>query len=171
MAAPFRAQIIQAIEARLATITAGTLVYTDPGRNIRYRLTPKTVTRSVLPMDQYEPKDDWPLLGIMRWAGSTVAKDMHTGAHGRLVYEHALSLQIRGYVRGDHPILTDAVLAGDLLEDLWADHFACLTVDPTLGGLVDDFGPVGELETDQGALEPDAYFIKPWLARASAELE
>lgn len=142
---------MEAVKARLDGIAQDAALWT----------TPVLVTLSLLDITQYPKElDQGPVLGVVRASGSTYeSESLTTDLHGLVV-------TVWGYVRG-----IDGVPAGEWLERLWDDHRRALLAETlasgaseTLGGLVRDFRPSGELLTDDGGAEPDAWFRQDWLA-------
>jgi hypothetical protein len=139
---PIREMAMAALADRLTTIVAGPVYHTSP-----------TVTRSLLSIDQYKGPTDLPLLGVMRSSGSTFGAVTHD------TWAHAFRVTLWGYVRA-----TAGVLAGTWLERLWQDLRTCVLGDPTLGGRVLQVELDGlPLDTDEGALEPWAWFAQDCL--------
>lgn len=171
MAEPLREQIMAAIAQQLDTISQGLVSY-GGGISVSYFTTP-VVTRSLLWITQYDQPlappamvsqlDQAPVLGVMRASGSLFFRETHVPDPDGAVlgFGHDMRLTVTGYVKG-----TDVLLAGTLIEELWADHINALLVDPRLGGLVKDCVPDGPLDTDDGQLEPLGYFTQDWLVKA-----
>lgn len=159
-APPVLITVMAAMAERLVTIKAGTVVYDDLGVTAEYWLTPATVTRSVLDIDQYRP-EQLPLLGLVRSSWATAQRLSHDDIRG-----HEFVVTLVGYVLGDHDTV-DGIVATDLLAQLYDDARTALMLDRTLGGLVDscDPHPQGRVDTDDGVLEPRALFEEPWLIR------
>jgi hypothetical protein len=134
-----------AMATQLATIIAGATYWT----------TPALVTRALLSIDQYT---SFPVLGVMRASGSALPRV----ERGR-GYRHEFRITVWGYVKE-----TAGVLAGTWLERLWEDHIHCLLADPSLGlgHLLADCRPDGGMDTDDGVLEPVAFFAQDWLVLA-----
>jgi hypothetical protein len=62
---------------------------------------------------------------------------------------------------------TSGVIAGTWAERLFQDHLECLLANPRLGTLArQTITPDGPLDTDDGFLEPLAYFAQDWLIHA-----
>jgi hypothetical protein len=139
---PLRERVMAAMATQLGTIVAGST----------YWVTPVLVTRALLSIKQYAA---FPVLGVMRASGSGLPRV----ERGR-GYRHEFRVTVWGYERA-----TETELVGTRLERLWADHVRCLLGDPTLGlgHLVADCRPDGETDTDNGALEPQAWFAQDWL--------
>lgn len=152
---PIEELVHAAMAERLRTIKGGSTYWT----------TPALVTRSLLPIDQYEA---FPVLGVVRASGTVTAR----AAHQRSAYEHWLRVAVWGYVRGDHAGTPGAILASTWLAQLRRDATLCLAAVPTLGDLVHDLAPDPDapVDTDDGALEPEGYFRQIWLARATETL-
>jgi hypothetical protein len=144
---PIEEKVMVAIADRLSTIVAGA----------HYHTTPALITRALLSIDQYAAElEAGPVLGIMRSSGSTEEQETLTSR------VHQLVVTVWGYVREGQ-----GVIAGDWLARLWQDHRDAIRTDPTLGGLVRDVSLDGRpRETDEGALEPLAFFAQDWLITA-----
>lgn len=152
MAEPIREQIQAAVADRLTTIQAGTLVKT-----YTYWATPTVVTRALLSIVHYKVElETGPVLGVTRATGSLLASQAQPK-----IYSDLYRFTVEGYVRerGD-------VLAATWLERSWEDHVRCLLDDPWLGTLVLDLRP-DTTETDDGDLEPAAWFRQGWIAELS----
>lgn len=141
---PIREQILAAVATRLATITTST-----------YWATPVLITRALLSIDHY--KEDLlagPVFGVTRATGSLIER----AGHDEDAYLDHFRFTVECYVRD-----RGGVLAGTWLERSWQDHFSVLIDDEFLGGLVDSLRP-DITETDDGALEPEAWFRQTWIA-------
>lgn len=167
MAEPWREQVMVAFAERLATIVAGTVDY--DGRLVSYLSTPSLVTRSLLWINQYDQPlappdmetqlDRGPVLGVVRGSGSTYSRLEHLPDDLTIQgYGHEMRLTVWGYIKA-----TSTEIVGTLVERLWWDHVKSILVDSRLGGLVSDAVPDGPLDTDDGVLEPLAYFAQDWL--------
>lgn len=146
---PIEERIEAAIAAHLDTIATGPGYYTTP-----------VVTRELLAIDQYKDADLVAgLLGVMRTSGSTLEIDELDIAPLHLHHQHRIA--VWGYVTR-----AGGVIAGTLLNRLFADHLRCLMANRTLAGLVDDLRPVpAPRDSDDGAREPKAFFRQHWVAR------
>ena len=168
---PLRSRTMQAIAAQLETITEGVVVY--PTKALTYWSTPSLITRSLLWVTQYDQPlaagvqttqlDVGPVLGVVRSSGSQYERNVHTAEDAPMddAFWHFQRISIWGYVKG-----TATLAAIDALERLWQDVKECLYVDRTFGGVALDSRPEGTLDTDDGALEPLAYFVQDWLVTA-----
>ena len=169
-----------AVLEQLQTIQAGSVVYTLPAgaKAVEYWTTPSLITRSLLWLPQYDQPlvagdpatqlDAGPVLGVVRASGSEFTRVMHTDPQGPVAagYEHQIRFTLWGYVKA-----TATVIAATLLERLWQDTVECLLVDPTLAARAADAEPItmkleplGDLDTDDGAMEPLGFFAQDWLA-------
>lgn len=164
MAAPVRWQAMVAMATQLATIQMGPVIY--GAESVTYFTTPSLVTLSLRGIAQYNQPlaagnpatqlDAGPVLGVTRSSQSTLRRLLRSG--GRAAYESYQRVTVEGYIKA-----ADGKLAGEWIEGLIEDHMAALLVTPTLGGLATlDIEPVDELDTDNGALEPHAYFAQDW---------
>jgi hypothetical protein len=173
-AEPKRELVMAAIAAQLATITAGSVSYPFSPFPVDYWTSPSLVSRELLWITQYDQPltppattsrlDAGPVLGVTRSSGSTVERVQH-GQSSRPAleaFEHEMRVTIWGFVKA-----TSGVLAGTWIERLWQDHIACLLADPRLGGLArQPIEPEGVMDTDDGFLEPLAFFAQDWLIHA-----
>jgi hypothetical protein len=169
---PIREQVMVAVTAQLATIQAGTVVYSLPSgsKAVDYWTTPSLISRALLWLPQYDQPltagveetqlDRGPVLGVVRSSGSDFERIMHTDPAGpvALGFEHHQRLTIWGYVKA-----TPLLVASTLIERLWQDVTECLLVDPTFGKLALKAEPDGSLDTDDGAMEPLGFFAQDWL--------
>lgn len=159
MLEPLRERIKAAIVAQLQTIRAGSVAYGNQQAPITvdYWYTPQLITRTLLSPDQYKAElAQGYVVGVLRSLDSTLER---LGSLGP--FEHQLAIDLVAYARGD------AVAAADTkLERIWDDQRRALLVDDTLGGLVANLRPSGQMETDRGLWEPEGFFRQPWLARA-----
>jgi len=170
MPEPLREQIMVAVAQRLGTIVAGTVTYGS--FSVFYYTTPAHTTRTLQWITQYDQPitppgtttllDGGPVLGVVRGSGSTFERQTHVpnadGAIGG--FTHEMHLTIWGYVKA-----AGSDLASTLLERLWADHMNAMLSDPSLGG-IGVASPDGPLDTDDGVLEPLAYFAQDWVIKA-----
>lgn len=144
---PLRERAMAAMATQLDTIATGATYWTTPD-----------VTRALLGIKQYTTLQGVPLLGVVRASGSQLERV----ERGR-GYRHAFRVTVWGYVEGtaNEPVATR-------LERLWDDHVRCLLADPTLGlgTLLADCRPDGLTDTDNGVLEPQAWFAQDWLILA-----
>ena len=174
MTLPIRVRTMVRIAERLAMIEAGTVIHSDPDAVVEYTTSPSLVTRSPLWITQYDQPlappamatqlDAGPVLGVVRSSGSSIEQVLNPSPSRPILdsYEHQQRVTVWGYAKA-----TAETLAGDLIEMLWEDHVKGLLADPRLGGLaVMDITPDGPLDTDDGALEPLAFFAQDWLVRA-----
>lgn len=159
---PLYVTAMKAIAERLATIHAGTVVYSEPELSVEYSTTPVTITRSMLGIEQYRP-EQLPLIGVVRSSWTDVKPLTHDAP---AVYGHEFIVRIVGYVLGDHETVNGGVIATDRLAMLYDDIRTALTIDRSLGGIVEDSQPTGAVETDDGLLEPYGMFEQAWLLRA-----
>lgn len=163
---PVREKVMVALADQLATITAGDTYWT----------TPSLVTRELLWITQYNQPlgvgpdptatqlDAGPVLGIMRSSGSTFERILHGAANRPVVeaFEHEMRVTVWGFVKA-----TPGVIAGTWAERLFQDHLACLLATSRLGTLArQSIEPDGALDTDDGFLEPLAFFAQDWLVCA-----
>lgn len=147
---PLREQILEAVSDVLSGIVAGTT----------YWSTPALVTRALLSIGHYKVElESGPVYGVTRSSGSELAFQAQPFLYGTL-----FRFTVEAFVR-----LRDGVMAGTWLERAWQDHVTALLADPYLGGLVMDLRPE-TTETDDGALEPEAWFRQVWTAEASTDL-
>lgn len=155
MSEPLEERIAVAMLERLRTIQAGTVNYEDPDppASVVYHTTPALVTRSLLEIDQYS---DFPVYGLTRGSGSTYKLLTPTKAERHLVFN------IEGYVQGDVEAVAGAVLAHTRLARAWEDVRNCFRSNQTLNRLVLSVLPDGEMDTDDGALEPQGWFRQPY---------
>ena len=146
---PLRERILAAVATQLATITAGST----------YWATPVLVTRALLSVDAYkEELLSGPIFGVTRATGSLFERASHDDSY----LEH-FRFTVECYVRD-----RANVLAATWLERSWEDRLHVLLTNQHLGGLVDLLRP--EItETDEGALEPEAWFRQTWTADVPRE--
>lgn len=146
---PIRWRILAGVAARLDTMkTPGGVYYQAPA----------LVTLSLLAPSQYSA---FPVFGVTRSSGSRLDLVSKPG-----LFSHDFLLEV-----GCYAISTDeAVPVGYVLERHWDDHLRCLREDRTLGGIVKELEPVGELETDEGGTDPRGWWFQPWRAVASQAL-
>jgi len=148
---PLRERVQIAVAERLTKIEAGDI----------YWATPALVTRSLLSVDQYKAELELgPVYGVTRSSESALSFQAQPD-----VYQDLYRFTVEVYVR-----LRDTVVAATWLERVWTDHVRCLLADPSLGGLVLDLRPE-VTETDDGVLEPEAWFRQGWLAELSHALD
>lgn len=171
MSEPVRALVMQAIAAQLQTIRLGSVEYGGGVATVEYYSTPSVVTRSLKWITQYDKAiseegqsqlDLGPVFGVVRGSGSEIQRVLNNPrAPG--AYDLNQIITIWGYVKA-----TADRLAGDVLDDVIEDHLAALFVDPALW--LHPLGPrntlpvepFGPLDTDDGVLEPLAYFAQNW---------
>jgi hypothetical protein len=170
MAEPFREQVMAAFATRLATIVAGDVDYS--GRVVTYLSSPSLVTRALLWITQYDQPlappdmatqlDAGPVLGVVRGSGSLFSRIEHVpDSRGAVAgFAHEMHLTVWGYCKGD---ALDS--ASKKIERLWADQINAILVEPRFAGLVADSTPDGPLDTDDGVMEPLAYFAQDWLVK------
>lgn len=144
---PLRERAMAAMAMQLDTIAEGSSYWTTPD-----------ITRALLGIKQYPTLQTTPILGVMRSSGSTLTRV----ERGR-GYRHEFRITVWGYVEG-----TEFERVATRLERLWDDHVRSLLADPTLGlgHLVTDCRPDGVTDTDNGVLEPQAWFAQDWLILA-----
>lgn len=167
-AEPIRERTMAAVAEQLETIQGGTVVYGS--KAVEYWTTPSLVTRALLWLPQYDQPlaagdpttqlDQGPVLGVVRASGSTFTRTIHVDPDGPVSsgFEHEQRMTVWGYVKQ-----TETDQAATVLERLFQDTVECLLVDSTLGGLAVDCRPDGALDTDDGAMEPLAFFAQDWL--------
>lgn len=161
---PIREKVMAAMRDRLATITAGVTYWTSPSLVTRELLWITQYNQPLIPPGTATQLDAGPVLGCMRASGSQFERLTHPKVgHVAESFEHFQRVTVWGFAKK-----TDTVIVGTLIERLWQDHLGALLADPSLGGLATlPIVPDGDLDTDDGALEPLAYFAQDWLIRAA----
>lgn len=159
MAEPLREQILARVATNLDAITEGGTVGSHT-----YWSTP-TVVRDPVSITHYTAElDAGPVFGVVRGSGSRLDVQSLADDSGARTWVDTYRFIIHCYEqkRGE-------TLAGTALERSWEDHIQCLLADRFLGGLVDDLRPE-ESETDDGELEPQAWFRQGWVAEVVRDL-
>jgi hypothetical protein len=153
----WRNAVERAVEERLKAIVTGET----------YLTTPVLVTRSIVPdIREYDTPEllgtGRPIFGVLRRSGSAFQRD------GQETHGNTHAFAIVGYVKGV-PQGEPAEVASERCWSAFKDAVVCLSEDPTLSGLVDDLICEEETETDEGAIEPFAWFVQPFLATAPGD--
>jgi hypothetical protein len=155
-AAPWGEQVEQAAADRIAAIVAGD----------DYFYTPVLVSRSLVP----DPRESdtlellgtgRPVVGVLRRSGAGAGLDDMERYENR--HPFAVAIYVKGDPRADVAGTPDK-LASRMLLQAQADVIRCLRSDPTLGGVVEDLDRDGPAENDEGADEPFATLVQPWVA-------
>ena len=153
--APWGDQVEQAVADRLAAIVAGA----------DYFYTPALVTRTLVPDPrEYEAQlgTGRPVIGVLRRSGSGAALDDMERYERRHAF--AVAIYVKGQPLADQAGGTPEKVASRMLRNATADTIKCLRSDPTLAGLVGDLDRDGTEENDEGADEPFATLVQPWVA-------
>jgi hypothetical protein len=77
-----------------------------------------------------------------------------------------------GYVMGELLGAPDTA-ASERLWDVHKDTVVCLSDNPLPNGLVDELipDPDDSIDTDEGAIEPFAWFVQSWIATRPGDTE